>query len=1028
MKISSQLQTLNSKAAELTVPFPITWRIPPPFVKDPVTALPDERWPLLSSDPPLLRKRQPNWFCGELVFPRTLCGLELDGTQAHVFIRGWCPFRLWIDGQEAFAETRAWHASGPIADPLPVLIRSGENLRFVLCLEPTEIPAGFQPIQIAVTAREAEAVALELVVAAAEVAFAERLAQNANERRRVEQAAEALDLEALNRNDWPAVRTSMGALEKALRFLSKRAKRCIVHCVGHSHIDMDWMWTWDDTVHCIRRDFKAVADLMDDHPEVTFAISQVPSYDVVRRFDPEVFERVCRYIRAGRWENVAGTWVEGDLLMADGESFVRHVRYATAWTQEHLGTTARVLWEPDTFGHPANMPQLARLGGFEAYFHMRTNPGREHLWPVREWEGLDGTRLLTVCAFYNGSLDPGALVETASRGLRFGMTETLHVWGIGDHGGGLGRWELERLAKFRSRPLIPTIRFSTVTEFVRRLRRRRRRLDLPRHRGETFHLFEGCWTTHVRLKQLHRRCEAALLTAESLCARAGLDRRIDLRETWIPVLFNQFHDLLDGSAVHDAYEDAYRRAEQSVRAAERVTEEAVRVLASPTSADDLLTLWNPLGFERTEPVWVPLPPDVTALEDREGHRVAVQRIGDLAVFVAEKVPAWGAATYRLIRGAPPPEPSVEVSERRDYWEQGEYYRVETDSAVSRLSKSAGIIGSWFDKRLNREFVPYGVPKPLSHTPVARLDLALNVFQVVDESPNGMSAWLIHNIRREETLVDRAEVRLLDCGPVCARFAVHHSLRSSWIEEEVLYWRRLARVDFRIRLQWAERGSPEVGVPQLKLGFAVSLPAPRVWSEGPFCVVERPADGQEQPTQKWVDVRGEGAGFTLCNNGRYGYDALGGRVRVTLVRNAYAPDPESDNGLHEVHLAFLPHGGDRPLADCVRAGLAFNRPLIPWMGIPAESGPGLHLRGDPSVVITGIEPGDTKGRAVLIRCFEAEGHRADIRLRVGRGVRRAELVDFRTRRVGGPLPVRRGEVPLRFHAWEVQTVRVWRDQS
>ena len=183
-----------------------------------------------------------------------------------------------------------------------------------------------------------------------------------------------------------------------------------------------------------------------------------------------------------------------------------------------------------------------------------------------------------------------------------------------------------------------------------------------------------------------------------------------------------------------------------------------------------------------------------------------------------------------------------------------------------------------------------------------------MFQVADESPNAMTAWLIHDVRREENLLQAESVEFVAAGPVCARFRVRHRFRSSRIDEELVFYREVPRVDFEARIDWCETGGPEQGVPQLKVAFAADLAAVRARTEGPFVVREIPANGMERPTQKWADLAGDGAGFTLLNDSKYGVDALGGRLRLTLLRNAYGPDPETDNGVHTVRFAFEPHGG------------------------------------------------------------------------------------------------------------------------
>jgi alpha-mannosidase len=1023
MTVAAAAEALNRKHDELRTPIALAWKYPGSPPADPVNAIPDDSWNSHSSSPLVLVKNEPNWLYAEFEFPETQAGIPLTGASADIHIYGWCPFTLWFDGVELFKEQHAWFATGPIADPVPVPVRPGEKHRLAVRLTPTELPAGFAPLNIAIRLRPCVETAVELAAAAAQLRFGEAIAATPRDRSAVAVAARAVDLKALAANDWSAVLASVKKMELALQPLSSRAKAHTIHLLGHSHIDMDWTWTWSDTVSCMRRDFKATTDLMDDIPDLTFAISQIPSYDVVRRMDPEVFRKVRARIAEGRWENAAGTWVEGDLHMADGESLARQIQYAAAWTAEHLGTQAKVLWEPDCFGHPASMPQVARLGEFDAYYHMRGSPGSEKHCPLRLWEGSSGHRIPGISGFYNGDIYPNTLITNAIRHHRAGLRHSLHMWGQGDHGGAMARYQLRLLALYREKPLIPTIRFGTVAGFLKAVRASRPRL--PVAKGETYSLFEGCWTTHVALKARNRQCEGALLAAEALCALAGLDRRTELRDAWTPVLFNQFHDLLDGSAVHDSYLDTERRATASLATANRLTRDAAHTLAPPKDNGRLLVILNPLGFERTEPVRVRLPRNVTHLRDDKGRAIPVQHLDKDAVFVAENVGAFGWKGYRIMTGRPPAtgEPA-RVTEGRDYGEQGDYFRIETAHSVSRLSRLSGAVGAYYDKQLGKEFIGYGVPKYLSHVPSARMDLAMNVFQVVDESPNGMSAWLINDVVREESLLRGAEVSRLENGPVFTRFRVVHRFRSSRIEEEILFYTGFPRVDFRITVHWNEKGSPETGVPQLKVSFAGSLAQPLARFEGPFCVTERPADGLEQPTQKWLDLTGADFGFTLLNDSRYGCDALGGRARMTLLRNPYAPDPETDNGAHVVNLALCPHGPEFDSGEIVRRGMAFNRPLIAARSDrpPRFAASGLRIRGSDSVVCTCLKTAETS-EGVVVRFFETSGRKSRISFTLGRGIRAAQEVNFLEHPIAPAARVRNGRVTATFGPYEIKSFRV-----
>ena len=1016
MALPEVLDALMKKTGDLQTSFDFTWKHPDTAPLDPVHAPIDPEWPAWDpAQTAALKKNGPNWFYTELVFPEEKDGVALAGTDARIYINGYSPFTLWLDGEEMFREVHAWKATGPIADPIPFPIDLGSSHRLVVCLEPTELPALAGLLVVGVHSAACQDMAIETGALFAQLKIAEGIAKTPGDASLLERAASVFDLDALARNDWPEALISIAAVEQVLAPFSERAREMTLHLIGHTHIDMDWMWTWKDTVYCIRRDFKAVTDLQDDYPDLTFTLSQVPSYKVVEEMDPDIFAKVKARIKEGRWENVAGTWVEGDLNMADGESIARHMLYAKDWTREHLGTESRTMWEPDTFGHPGNMPQLARLGEMDGYFQWRCNPGREKNWPVRKWEGIDGSSVTSFSTAYGSGLQPDHVIWNILNYQQFGLKNALHVWGLGDHGGGLSRVQIRALERYRNKPVMPQFRFSTMRQLLEAIQAEGS--PLPHNIGETYSLFEGCFTTHSQIKRYNRECEGALLAAEAFSVLAGIDRNDILRDGWTGVLFNHFHDIMDGAAVHDSYENAFARAEHAVQVSRQVSQEAIGRLASQSPDGRTLIVLNPLGFERTEPVRVSLPEDTTHLVDGDGVIVPVQKLEGLFVLIGLKIPALSSKSYTIVSRAVDPEEEV-VGVK----EEGDTFRVETAFASARISKTSGAIGSYFDKRLEKEFVPYGVPKHLTHIPTTRADLSMNVFQVLDEAPNAMSAWLINDILKEENLLRGAEVSLVETGPVFARFRVKHHFRSSAIEEDVIFYRDFPRVDFEARIDWREKGSPEVGVPQLKVSMGSVVTSARARFEGPFCITERPADGQEQPTQKWTDVSGDHAGFTIYNDCRYGCDVLGGRMRLTLLRNPYGPDPETDNGEHTVRFAFAPHGGRVSNADLVRAGMAFNRPVEALRTAkPAATGrPLFTLEGGESLVCTAFRrPEHSPG--LLIRFFEANGSPCKVELRMNRPTGFVRAVNFLENPVEDTIEQHDGAILLSFRPFEVKTI-------
>jgi alpha-mannosidase len=1029
------IEKLRAKITDLGKGCNLEWRYPPFEPSDPINLTDDPSWPIWTSTPPCpLKPGKKCWFYANLETPREHCGLALSRNDVLLRIGGSFPFTLWINGREIFKEEHQWHGTGPIAEPIPV--NSGVKHRLVLCVEPGDLPnlseypnhgSGACPLMIRVAFRPGERMAWQVRAAYEELRFAEVLAGNDAERHLIDKAGRLIASDALERNDWNAVLSSIAAMESQLApVFGPRAKAHVVHVIGHTHLDMDWMWTWPETVRCIRRDFKAITKLMDDYPEVCFTHSQVPTYQVVQTMDPDIFEKVKRFIAEGRWECVAGTWVEGDLGMADGEAIIRQILYAKNWTRNNLGTEARILWEPDTFGHPGNMPQMARLGEMPEYFHSRCNPNYHYFTPVREWEGFDGSTVLTANRGYGGSLHPSNIFEAARVGQRTGWQNSLSIIGLGDHGGGYNRIDMSYLKEYRQRPLTPTIIFSTMERYLEAVQKEGK--GLPRQKGETYYMYSGCFTSVASIKKDNRYSENALLNAESLCAMAGIARKERLRDAWTPVLFSQFHDLLDGSAIKGAYADAHQRAEETMAEAETISHEAMAALAPAKEDGRMLTLVNPTAFARTEPVRAALPKDAVALQDEAGLVIPIQQVDDEYVFITTDILPFSQRTYTILRDLPAGTvfPAVTVANWGVPEDNAYRFReVETDYARVVLDTLSSALGSFIDKRTGLELVGACIPCALTGDRyIHHLHNGLNVFQFIDEHYNRMSSWNIDELQRVHYLLRADEVKLVETGPVFARFRVKHGFRHSKIEEEIFFYRSHPRIDFHITVDWREKASKPDGVPMLKLAFTTSMRAPEARFEGPFTIVERPVDGRELPTQKFLHISGKDFSYTLLNDCKYGCDVTGGVARFTLLRNPECPDPDPDTGVHTMRLAFHPH----PAAvvangQLFKLGVTYNRSLL--SEITAEQ-PGqlqaLVASSNPDIVITALRSAEYSKR-LLVRIFETSGNGGETELSFHRPVKAAEIVNFLERPTGEAARISGRKITLHLRGFEIVNLLV-----
>jgi len=380
--------------------------------------------------------------------------------------------------------------------------------------------------------------------------------------------------------------------EELLAPVGQAAKEYAIYCVGHAHIDMNWMWSWPETVATTNDTFTTVLRLMDEFPEFVFSQSQASVYRIVEERNPGMLDAIGQRVKEGRWEVTASHWVEGDKNIASGESLCRHLLYTRKYMQDLFGLAAEdvpIDWAPDTFGHAHTMPTYLRRGGIKYTYMHRPGvhtPPQPRPWAFW-WQAPDGSRVLVrndMRLGYNGVIQPQMVDSclmpfTRETGLKF----SAFVFGVGDHGGGPTRRDLVRRADMDGWPIFPEIRHATAREFFERLEKEGE--NLPVIDDELNGEFSGCYTTQTLIKKGNRFAEKKLVDAETAnaltwAARAKEYPAAPLEEGWRDTLFSHFHDILPGSGVHDTRTYTHGLYQKTVAMTGVEEMEALRALAA----------------------------------------------------------------------------------------------------------------------------------------------------------------------------------------------------------------------------------------------------------------------------------------------------------------------------------------------------------------------------------------------------------------------------------------------------------------
>ncbi|MHB0999133.1 MAG: alpha-mannosidase [Armatimonadota bacterium] len=824
----------------------------------------------------------------------------------------------------------------------------------------------------------------------------------------LQSAVQAIDIDAINRKDKAAFEKSVASFHSNLGPLEKAIKEFTVHLIGHAHIDMNWLWLWPETIDVCKNTFSTMLKIMDMYPDFKFSQSQASTYVIMEELYPEIFAQIQQKVKEGRWEITGGTWVEGDMNMASGESIVRQIMYARRYFKEKFGVESEICWEPDTFGHAWTIPQILAKSGIKYYYFNRCGKDDRVFW----WEGPEGSRVLAYnFGWYSDTINENVRNYPLTINQMYGVKDGMSVYGVGDHGGGPTMNDLNRSVELQKSKVFPNVKFDTAKGFYETLLAKKK--DWPVIKDELNFVFQGCYTTHADIKKMNRVSENLLPTAEMFAAIAGeygyAYPQDNFVKSWRDTCFNQFHDIFDGSAIHGSYEHSQNLFDNLYATGNDTLKASVGTIANNVDTNRKgipVVVFNPLSWTRTDQVAIDIPSKLAGknivVKDSKGRVIPSQIQGSRIAFVTKNVPSMGYKTVYLsgsTQNAPAVKPAGNVIEN-------EFFAVKVDA-------KSGTISSIYDKKAKREVMKNGDNSSL--------------LQILMEKPHGMSAWDIGPISKTESLNTAVSVEPLYNGVTSSAIRVKHKFNKSSFSQDIILHAGVPRIDIKFNADWQEIGNSKIDAPMLKVAFPVNVTNGKASFEIPFGTIERPMNGSEVPSQKWIDVSGADYGVSILNDCKYGFDVKDNVMRMTLLRASYEPDPTPDIGKHEVTYSIYPHTGDWKKADTVRRGYELNNPLIAVVTgnhggrLPSEHS---FVKVDKAnLVITSLKKAEDSSDLIL-RMYECKGEGGNARITFGLGVNKVNETDLVEKPINAlEIPVNGNSMNIPFGKWEIKTYKL-----
>ncbi len=702
--------------------------------------------------------------------------------------------------------------------------------------------------------------------------------------------------------------------------------------VGHTHIDVAWLWRLRQSRDKACRSFSTVLKLMEEYPEYKFMSSQAQLYEYVKEDYPEVYEKIKERVKEGRWEVEGSMWVEADTNVASGEALVRQFMVGKRFFREEFGVDNKIMWLPDVFGYSAAIPQLIKKSGMEYFMTTKISWNEYNKFPYDtfKWRGIDGTEVLShfppSChatanersnwqTTYNSKLRPLYVLGGYKRYSQKDLNKDyLMSYGFGDGGGGPTIEMLEYGRRMeKGIQGCPVVKQSTSLDFFRDLDKKvSGNKRLPTWCGELYLEFHrGTLTSQARNKKYNRKSECLYHDAETLCAIANKEigfayPREELLKNWKTILLNQFHDILPGSSISVVYEDSKEDYERVLKAGCEMAGNAQSALLSKINLkEDSIVVFNTTGFNRHDAVVCEIPCDEEfALFDKNGNEIAYQKTFDGKIVFVADVPSKGYASFTVKKTAP---------------QKFDFVNATADKVTT----------PFFDVEFNEE---YNISK-LIHKETGRSVApdGQTVGKVIayQDRPHNHEAWDIKCYFDEKSWnLDFKNAELIELGAVRAVYKVDRAFRDSSFTEYYCIYNDLQRIDVDYEADWHEDHVV------LKADYPVDVNATKATFDIQFGNIERSTTTNttwefaqfEESMHKWADLSDNGFGLSVINDCKYGCDVKNGHIRPTLFRCATNPNTIQDREHHSFSFSIYPHAKRANDSDVVKEGYNVNFPL------------------------------------------------------------------------------------------------------
>ncbi len=822
----------------------------------------------------------------------------------------------------------------------------------------------------------------------------------------------------------PYTKSFYHTLEEADRYLKKALyedmagyQDVIATCIGHTHIDVAWWWTVEQTREKVGRSFATVLKLMEEYPDYKFMSSQPQLYYFLKERYPELYARLKERVKEGRWEPEGGMWVEADCNLTSGESLVRQFMHGKKFFHEEFGIDNKILWLPDVFGYSGALPQIMKKCGIHYFMTTKLAWNQFNKIPNDTflWRGIDGTEIFThlittlgvgqdtkeFFTTYNGMLHPDSIMGGWFRYQNKDINNDILIsYGYGDGGGGPTREMLENSLRMeKGIKGIPKVRQEFAGTYFKELYDRvkdNKRLSV--WEGEFyFEYHRGTYTSMARNKRSNRKSELMLMDLELLSVLALGQKAYpaeELDSMWKTVLLNQFHDILPGSSIHEVYEVTKKEYAKLKEKAGELIQERFTVL---TDSGDGITIYNTLGFERNDIVDLG-ECSAEALIDKDGNCYPIQKTLWGAVAYVTGVPSKGSKTFAFAKK----DAEIPFQLNGSLLETP-FYRITINEQ--------GLFTSIYDKENGREVLKEGQ--------------CGNLMRMYEDKPIYYDNWDIDIYYTEKYWEACEAIRMewTEMGPVRAALEIDRRISNSTIKQKIYFYGDSRRIDFHTYVDWKEHQH------LLKVHFPVDIHSDEAAFDIQFGNVTRKVHTNtswdkarfESCGQKWIDLSEGHYGVSLLNDCKYGHSVKDGNMAITLIKSGIEPNPVTDQEEHFFTYALYPHAETWRNGKTVKEAYKLNQPAYAVRGGIPGTEKSFAAVDKSNVILETIKMAED-GNGVILRMYECENALTKAKVKLGMASASVEECNLLEEKVSD-IPLEEDGFKISIKPYEIKTYRI-----